>query len=161
VTTPTVTDPPALLTPTDDLRPAQLAVVSSIAGQHDPETFLVIVFPLPDGGLRIRYAWTAGGVELGDRIDREALARGLDCADHAHITDLHQRRTWRGRVRIDAHPLRPVLADVTAGVRCDETRRAGIRRLLEVAAQRTGRTPQPGVPRWLGVGPELLNRKTP
>lgn len=160
MSTPTV-EPLRLITLAGDPAPVQQAVTESIADGFEPETFLFLVFPLPDGGVRVRYAWTAGGVELGDRIDVEALARGLDCADHAHITDLHLRRSYRGRVRIDAHPLRPILADVLAGVRCPQDRRDGIRRLIECAADRTGQTPRPGVPRWLGVGPDLLNRKAP
>lgn len=161
MTSPALVEHAPALAPSDDRRPVERAVAESIIGQADPETFLVVVFPQPGGGLHIRYAWTAGGVELGDRIDRDALARGLDCADHSHITDLHQRRTWRGRVRIDAYPLRPVLADVLAGVCADDERRAGFRRVIECAAARTGQSPRPGVPRWLGVGPALLNRRTP
>lgn len=159
MTAPALVDRTALLAPTDDPAPVELAVVDSITGLFDPETFLVLVFPRPGGGLRVRYAWTAGGAELGNRIDGDALARGLDCADHSHITEAHARRTWRGSVRIDAHPLRPLHADVLAGVRSDEERRAGIRRVIECAAAQTGRTARPGVPRWLGVGPDLLNRK--
>lgn len=161
MSTPTLVERPALLTPSEDTQPVELAVVDSVTGLFDPETFLVLVFPRPDGGLRVRFAWTAGGTELGDRIDRDALARGLDCADHAHITEAHARRSWRGRVRIDAHPLRPILADVLAGVRADEERRAGIRRVIDCAAAQTGQAARPGVPRWLGVGPDLLNRKAP
>lgn len=161
MTSPALIEEAPVLTPNDDRRPAERAVAASIGAMHDPETFLHLLFPQPGGGLRIVYAWTAGGRELGDRIDRDALARGLDCADHAHITDQHQRRTWRGHIRIDAYPLRPLLADVLAGVRADDERRAGIRRVIECAASRLGQTPRPGVPRWLGVGPTLLNRKTP
>ncbi|MER7971034.1 hypothetical protein ABTX35_18905 [Streptomyces sp. NPDC096080] len=142
-------------------RPVELAVVDSIAAGHEPETFLWIVFPRPDGGATVRYAWIGDGAALGDRIDHLALATGLDCADWLHITDLHCQQTARGRIAISAYALRPVLADVQRGTRCPEGRRDGIRRIITCAAETTGQTPRPGVPRWLGVGPALLNRRTP
>ncbi|MYR58333.1 hypothetical protein GTY54_19540, partial [Streptomyces sp. SID625] len=40
-----------------------------------------------------------------------------------------------------------------------EGRRAGLRRVIERAAAETGQTPRPGLPRWLGFGPTLLDRK--
>lgn len=160
MTTPVLIECPTVLTPTDDARPVELAVVDSIAGEFEPETFLWFVFHRPDGGARVRYAWTEGGHLLGDQTDRLALAHGLDFADWLHIGDRHCQHTTRGRIAIQAYALRPVLADVQAGVRSPDDRRAGLRRFLECAAERTGQTPVPGLPRWLGVGPALLNRKT-
>ncbi|MCX4609483.1 hypothetical protein [Streptomyces mirabilis] len=151
--------PGPFLLSTGDRTPVEQAVASSVLKGMPPETWVCFTFPLPDGGLRVRYGWTAGGVELGDRTDREALAIGLDCADHLHITDLHCQTSHRGQIRIDAHPLRQLLADVQAGVRCPDERRDGVRRVIDCAAARTGQTARPGMPRWLGVGPALLNRK--
>ncbi|MEW2568401.1 hypothetical protein [Streptomyces sp. NPDC047070] len=152
-------EPPLALIPTGDVRPVEKAIAESITGQFEPETWLAITFPRPDGGVRVRWAWTAGGVDLGNRIDGLALAAGLDAVDNFHICDLHCRESWRGRIRIGAHPLRPVLADVQAGVRGPEERRAKLRRVIELAAAERGQTARPGVPRWIGVGPDLLNRK--
>lgn len=149
-----------LSVPTHDRSPVEHAVAESIASAFEPETFICITFHRPDGGARQRYAWTDGGAELGDRIDREALATGLDAADTFHITDLHIQTSHRGRIRIDAHPLRPILADVLARVRCPEDRRAALNRFLEYAAHHNGQT-TPRTPRWMGVGPTLLARRTP
>lgn len=147
------------LAPTGDRRPVELAVVDSIAGGFEPETWLAVTFPRPDGGLRVRWTWTDGGAELGDRIDDLALSLALDAADTFHLTDLHVRVSYRGRIKVAAHPLRPILADIQAGVRAPDERRAQIRRFIDVAAEQTGQTPRPGIPRWMGVGPNLLNRK--
>ncbi|MFJ6540572.1 hypothetical protein ACIQMP_07990 [Streptomyces sp. NPDC091385] len=142
---------PALI-PAARRGPLEDAVLESIASSHDPETFLWIVIPQPDGGARIRHAWTDEGAPLGDRIDRLALSLGLDAADWLHITDRHSQISHRGRIRIDAHPLRAIHADVQHAVRAPEDHRAGIRRLIERAHD----APRPGIPRWLGVGPALL-----
>jgi len=149
------------LTPTDDRAPVELAVVDGIAADHEPDTFLWIVFHRPDGGATIRYAWTGNGTLLGDRIDQLAVAKGLDAADWLHIGDRNNTRTIRGRIVIDAFRLHGVLADVRDGARCLEDRRDGLRRIIAYAAEITGHTPRPGVPRWLGVGPSLLARRTP
>ncbi|MFC8463375.1 hypothetical protein [Streptomyces sp. NPDC057250] len=146
------------LTPTDDRRPVELALVSSIAADYPPETFLWIVFHRPDGGATVRYAWTTGGPALGDRIDRLALASALDYADWLDITDRNARHSTRGRIAIQACALRPVLADVTHGHRAPDDRRAALRRFIDCAGEATGQTPRPGLPRWHGVGPALLNR---
>lgn len=148
------------LTPTGDARPVELALVDSITGEFDPEMWIAVTFPLPDGGIRVRWTWTAGGAELGNRIDRLALDARLDAADNFHICDLHAQESSRGHIRIHAHPLRPMLADVQAGVRAPESRRALLQRFIDFAAAEHGQTPRPGLPRWMGVGPDLLNRKT-
>lgn len=146
--------------PSDDIRPLEHAVVTSLTADTEPETWLAVVFTQPDGGLRVRWGWTRGGVELGNHIDELALATGLDIADNFHLCDLHKRVTFRGRVRVEAHPLRPILADVAAGIRCPKDRWDGLHRVLEfAAAERNQPTPE-GLPRWRGVGPALLNRKT-
>ncbi|MER8030658.1 hypothetical protein ABTZ78_17065 [Streptomyces bauhiniae] len=136
--------------------PVEEAVLASILSSHEPETYLWISLPLPGGGVRIRHAWTDLGAPLGDRVDQLALAKGFDAADWLHITDRHSAVTFRGAIRIEAHPLRPILADVRDGVRAPQDRRDGIRRILECAGEMTGQTPRPGIPRWVGVGPALL-----
>lgn len=148
------------LAPTDDRAPVEFAVVDSIAADHEPDTFLWIVFHRPDGGATIRYAWTGNGTLLGDRIDQLALTRGLDAADWLHIGDRNNTRTTRGRITIDAFRLHGVLADVRDGARCPENRRDGIRHVIACAAETTGHTLRPGIPCWVGVGPSLLARNT-
>ncbi|WP_330479873.1 hypothetical protein OG301_39370 (plasmid) [Streptomyces platensis] len=150
---------PITLIPTGDATPVEKAAVDGIVDGFDPETFLWIVFHRPDGSARIWYAWTTGGTSLGDRIDDLALNAGLDVADWLHIGDQHCEHSTRGRIDIQAYALRPIFADVQAGVRGPEDRRDGLRRVIACAAEKTGQTPHPGVPRWLGVGPTLLNRK--
>lgn len=153
-------DPRPLLTPSDDRRPVEQAVIDSICGDFGPEMYLGFVFSRPDGGCNLWHAWTDGGQALGDQVDSSALAAGLDAGDWLHIGDRHSSVTHRGRVRIEAYLLRPILADVQAGQRCPDERRAGLRRVIDCAAQRTGQTPPPpGLPRWIGFGPTLLNRK--
>ncbi|MFG2404209.1 hypothetical protein ACGFR8_07695 [Streptomyces brevispora] len=154
------TPPRPVLTPTGDPGPVELAVLDSIAAGHDPETFLWIVIHRPDGGAGIRYAWTAGGTTLGDRVDDHAMTAGLDFADWLEITDRNSQHSTRGRINIQACALRPILADVTNGYRAPEDRREGLRRVIRCAAETTGQTPHPGFPRWFGVGPALLNRPT-
>lgn len=150
---------PALLIPTGDAKPVEKAAVEGIMDGFEPETFLWIVFHRPDGGARVWYAWTAGGTDLGDKTDGLALAASMDFADWLHIGDRHCQHSTRGRIAIQAYALRPILADVQADMRGPEDRRDGLRRLLRVAAERTGQTPRTLSPRWLGVGPTLLNRK--
>ncbi|NUS25011.1 MAG: hypothetical protein HOV92_12415 [Streptomyces sp.] len=150
---------PVLLVPTDDPRPVEKAAVDGIVDGFEPETFLWIVFHRPDGGAHIWYAWTVGGTDLGDRVDRMALAAGLDSADWLHIGDRHCQHSTRGRIAIQAYALRPILADVQNGVRSPEDRRERLRRVVRKAAEMTGQTPRTLTPRWLGVGPTLLNQK--
>lgn len=147
--------------PTDPT-PVELAVIDGIVGGYDPETFLWIVFRRPDGGARIWYAWTAGGEPLGDQVDREALAAGYDCADWLHIGRRHVTQQSRGRVTIDAYPLRLVQGDVRCGLRAPEVERDKVRLMLGAAA--TGNfdgfaPPVSNLVRWMGVGPALV-RKT-
>ncbi|PNG22340.1 hypothetical protein [Streptomyces cahuitamycinicus] len=152
-----VLEPPLILTPSDDPRPVERAVVDGIAGDFGPETFLWIVFNRPDGGARVWYAWTSGGHPLGDDIDRRALAAPLDAADWLHLMGKHLERRTRGRVQIDAHPLRPILADLQAGVRAPDDERVKLRRMVELAADMTGQARPADRPvRWVGVGPDLL-----
>jgi hypothetical protein len=148
-----------LLTPTDDRRAVEQAVIASILGDFGPEMYLGFCFYRPDGGANLRNAWTDGGEQLGDQADRCALAAGLDAADWLHIGDRHSTVTHRGRIRVEAYPLRPILADVQTGERSPDERRAGLRRVIDCAAARAGQTVPPGLPRWLGFGPTLLNRK--
>ncbi len=135
------------------------AAVDSILTGYGTEMFVSFAFHRPDGGCHIWHAWTDRGPALGDRVDQLALATGLDAADWLHIGDRHSQVSRRGRIRIEAYPLRPLLADVQAGERCPEERRAGLRRVLEAAAAEYGRAAPPGLPRWIGYGPTLVNRK--
>jgi hypothetical protein len=154
---------PVALTPHDDPTPVEQAAVDGIAADFPPETFLWIVFHRPDGGARVWYAWTTGGHPLGNDIDRRALAQPLDAADWLHITGRHVERRTRGRIRIDAHPLRPILADLQAGVRAPDDERVKLRRMVNMAADMTGQARPVERPiRWTGVGPDLLtSRKAP
>ncbi|MFD4886431.1 hypothetical protein, partial [Kitasatospora sp. NPDC058402] len=142
---------PVVLTPTDDPTPVEKAVVDGIAADFDPETFLWIVFHRPDGGARIWYAWTVGGHPLGDRVDHAALAAGYDCSDWFWIGNRHLTKHTRGRITIDAYPLRPVEADVRGGVRAPETERDGLRRLIDTAWSMSGR-PAPSRPSTSAAG---------
>ncbi len=142
-----------MLTPTSDPRPVEQAVVEGIAGAGEPDAFLWIVFRRPDGGERVWYAWTAGGAPLGDAIDRTALATGYDGADWLHIGARHLTKHSRGRVVTSIYPLRPISADVQAGLRAPEGERDAMRRLVTRAVSSQAR-----LPRWLGVGPALLAR---
>jgi hypothetical protein len=149
-----------LLIPTSDPTPVEKAAVDGILNGFEPETFLWINFHRPDGGVRIWYAWTECGQPLGNQVDTAALAAGLDAADWLHIGDRHCRHSSRGRIAVQAYALRPVLADVRNGVRGPDDRRDGLLRVIACAAAETGQTPRPGVPRWLGMGPGLLARRT-
>ncbi|MFE7128919.1 hypothetical protein [Streptomyces sp. NPDC057617] len=167
--TTTATEHPATtLKPTGDPEPVIQAVISSITSSQPPETWLSITLRKPCGCIAIHYAWTNGGADLGDHIDLLALAGPLDAADWLHITSTHAQTSHRGHIKIHAHPLRPILADVQAGVRCPTDLRddlltysMSLHRTVNLAAADTGQTPQPGMPRWIGVGPTLLARKTP
>ncbi|MYX33438.1 MULTISPECIES: hypothetical protein [unclassified Streptomyces] len=147
-----------LLTPTGDQRPVERAAVDSILDVHPPEMFLWIVFTKPDGGARVWHAWTDGGTGLGDRIDGLATAAGMDAADWLHIGDRHCQQSSRGRIEIQAYPLRPVLADVQAGVRGPDDRRTTLREFVDLAAELNGQRRRPGEPPWLGYGPAVVNR---
>lgn len=155
----TVLDRPLVLTPTGDARPVEKAAVEGIADGFPPETYLWIEFHRPDGGVRIWYAWTVGGQPLGERIDQLAVGAGLDASDWLHIGDRHAEHSTRGRIKVQAYPLRLVLADVQGGERSPEERRDGIRRFLNAYAAETGQAPRTLTPRWLGFGPTLVNRK--
>lgn len=156
----TVATPPArLITPTSgDRSPVELAVISETIEEYGPEVYLGFTFHRPDGGANLWHGWTDGGPELGDLVDGVALAARLDAADWLHIGDRHRTTTDRGRVRIEAYPLRPVLADVHNGERSDEPRRQTLIRFLDVAAAQTGQ-PRPALalPLWPGFGPARLN----
>jgi hypothetical protein len=147
-----------LLTPSTDTTPVEKAAVSGIADGFDPETFLWIEFHRPGGGVRIWYAWTAGGTDLGDKIDHAALGNGLDFTDWLHLGDRHCSHSSRGRIKIQAFALRPILGDLLAGERGPQERRDGIARLLATAAAETGRTPRTGICTWLGFGPTHISR---
>ncbi|MEV5007272.1 hypothetical protein [Streptomyces sp. NPDC055692] len=147
------------LQPTADPTPVEQAVADSIADGYPPETYLGFAFYRADGGCRLWHGWTDGGPELGDQVDRLALAAGLDTCDWLHIGDRHSSLSHRGRIRIEAYPLRPILADVQGGERGPEGRRQGLLDVIAVAAARTGQRPRPGLPAWPGFGPARVLRK--
>lgn len=151
----------AILSPTDDPRPVEKAVAAGIADDFEPETHLWIVFRTPEGGARVYYAWTAGGDVLGNRVDREAIARGFDCVDWLFVPGRYRTDHERGRVRIQAYPLRPILADVLAGRRADESDRARTMSVFDAAADLKGK-PRPALSDfrgpWGGVGPVVLGK---
>ncbi|MFF2864808.1 hypothetical protein ACFVSX_33605 [Streptomyces rubiginosohelvolus] len=112
--------------------------------------------------MRLYAAWTEGGGPLADRIDRLALARGLDAWSWVEILTHNQHTTQRGRIEVRTHPLRQILADVERGHRGNEEYRASLARLLADDAERSGRPPlpAPGLPAWPGVGPRLWHSYT-
>jgi hypothetical protein len=141
-----------VLTPTNDPRPVEKAVIESLVDIFEPETLLWLTFLTPDGGARIWYAWTLGGDLLGDRVDRDAQARGLDLADWLHIPLNHRTESQRGRVQVQAFALRGIHADVLGGVRaCDQQR--------DTVHGYNGESGTGPVGKWLGVGPGMLNRQ--
>ncbi|MFD6469640.1 hypothetical protein [Streptomyces goshikiensis] len=118
--------------------------------------------PQPDGSVRLYAAWTGRGGPLADRIDRIALARGLDAWSWVEILTHRSRTIHRGRIEVLADPLRQVLADVERGHRGNEEYRVGFARLLADDAERVGKPPLPApcLPAWPGVGPLLWHRST-
>lgn len=150
----TIPGQPVILTPANDPTPVEKAVAQSIIDDFDPETFLMFVFYQPDGGCRLWYGWTVGGHQLGDDVDRRALAAGMDCADWLEISERHVQTSLRGRIQITAHPLRPALADVQTGVRGGADQRANLWKIVN------GYYGQPDSPAdlnlpWLGFGPAI------
>lgn len=146
-----------LLTPSTNTTPVEKAAVSGIADGFDPETFLWINFHRPCGGIRIWYAWTAGGTSLGDRLDDIALGLSLDGADWLHYADRHAAISHRGAIEIQAYPLRPILADIHNGEGAPDERRAALARFVNAYAAETGTRPKPGRSTWLGYGPRRVN----
>jgi hypothetical protein len=149
------------LTPTGDPRPVEKAVIDGIVDTFEPETHLWVVFHLPNGGARVYYAWTLGGDRLGDKIDREATARGFDLADWLFIPGRYRTEHVRGKVTTQAYPLRPILADVANGRRASEEDRVRTMRIFDASADLKGEPrPQVGdfIGPWGGVGPAVLGK---
>ncbi len=144
-----------LTPPSTDLTPVQRAVVCETAGLFEPELFLEYHLPLPGGGIRLWYAWTAGGAPLGDRADDAALARGLDCADYIGLANPHSETTQHGRVQVIAYKVRPILTAVHAGERGPrQTREALARLFTDVTGQEW--TADDRLDTWWGVGPRQV-----
>ncbi|MFI1189632.1 hypothetical protein [Streptomyces californicus] len=156
LTAPPPTARPALA-PTGGRGPVEQAVVAGAVAAAGPEMLVRTDVPQPDGSVRLYAAWTEGGGPLADRIDRLALARGLDAWSWVEILAHNQHITQRGRIEVRTHPLRQILADVERGHRGSEEYRASLARLLADDAERSGRPPlpAPGLPAWVGVGPRL------
>ncbi|MGA5264799.1 hypothetical protein ACPCI0_31850 [Streptomyces griseoincarnatus] len=134
-------------------RLVEQAVATGALQGEEPECFVRIDIPGPRA-----CSSTTPGPPAADRI---ALAADLDVWSWIQILERHLRLTHRGRIEIRTHPLRPVLADVEAGYRGDETARAGLARALAAESARLGLSPlpAPGIPRWAGVGPRLHRRQ--
>lgn len=151
---------PVILTPSNDPTPVEKAVIDGILDDFPPETFLTFVFHRADGGARLWHAWTDGGTALGDRVDQLATAAGMDAADDMAIGARHVEQSTRGRVEINAYPLRPILADVEGEHGSDPVHRDKLRRALDWYAEQKGwpvlddgyHAP------WIGYGPKLRNR---
>lgn len=146
-----------LLTPSTNTTPVEKAAVSGIADGFDPETFLWIEFHRPNGSVRIWYAWTMGGPVLGDRMDRLALDAGLDGADWLHYAERHAVHSTRGAIKIQAHPLRPILADIQNGERGPEQWSAALNQAIAERATEKGARSRPLGSTWLGYGPQRVN----
>ncbi|MFJ5071597.1 hypothetical protein ACIQC7_34790 [Kitasatospora sp. NPDC088556] len=160
-TAPFAADDAGLLLLDLDPKLAEQAFADDLADEYEPETFLWISIRQPDGGAHVHYRWTTGGRELGDRVDHQALTAGLNAADWSDITSRHLTERRVGVTLVHAHPLRPILADVTAGLRAPEEVQATFRRIIRNAAEHSGQyalAADPVVPRWMGVGPRLLCR---
>lgn len=154
--------PPVILTPTNDPTPVEKAVAQSILDDFDPEMFLTFVFYRPDGGCRSWHGWTTGGHQLGDDVDRQAAAADMDIVDWFEIGGRHQQTSSRGRVEVTAYPLRPVLADVQAGVRGDQDLRARLWKVVTGYCDHYGQPHPPAEKRipWPGFGPTLRAKNT-
>ncbi|MFI9176323.1 hypothetical protein [Streptomyces lincolnensis] len=108
---------------------------------QEPETLVRVDVPQPGGGLRQYTAWTGGGEQLGDHIDRITLAAGLDAWSWIQILERQVRIIHRGRIDIRTHPLRRVLTDVEQGYRGDETLRTNLVHALAAEAARCNLPP--------------------
>jgi hypothetical protein len=145
---------PTLERPTAPPAYADRAIVNSLTASHEPEMFLIITLH----GARTALAWTAGGEALGNKIDTEAAAAGLDMPDWVAITERHCQIHHRGRHTVHAHPLRPIQADVRArhGDVDGRVRTAKLPALAQLPALFGCRRPHP-VPGWCGVGPTAVH----
>lgn len=163
---PVLTAPPSTarpaLAPAGGRGPVEQAVVAGVLAAAGPEMLVRTDVPQPDGSVRLYAAWTDRGGPLADRIDRLALARGLDAWSWVEILTHNRRTTHRGRVEVRTHPLRQILSDVERGHRGNEDYRTSLAQLLAADAERAGRPPlpAPGLPAWVGVGPLLWHRYT-
>jgi hypothetical protein len=155
--TETLIRPPSILTPTADSAPVELAAVAGIVDMHEPETYLMFTFNRPDGGAHCWDAWTEGGRPLGDDIDARAVAAGFDGADWIEISERTVVRSERGRIDIQAYPLRAVLAAIEGGVRADEGFRYRFRRAVH---EMRPDSPVAALLPWLGFGPCQVGRRS-
>lgn len=144
-----------VLVPTGDPTPVEKAAVEGIVDMHEPETYLMFTFHRPDGGARCWDAWTEGGRPLGDRIDAMALTAGMDGADWIEISERTVEASERGRMLIQAYPLRAVLAELEGGMRADDAFRERFRRAVRDIRPDSARAAS--LP-WLGFGPKQVNR---
>ncbi|MEU9572312.1 hypothetical protein AB0D62_21025 [Streptomyces massasporeus] len=102
---PPVTTPgKTALNPTADRHLAEQAVVTGALQGEEPERFVRIDIPQPDGLLQYLDRRRRAARR---HIDGIALAAGLDAWSWIEILDHHLRLTHRGRIEIRTHPLRP------------------------------------------------------
>ncbi|UJV42931.1 hypothetical protein [Streptomyces sp. AMCC400023] len=146
-----------LIVPGTGDSPAERFIVTETLEQHDPETYLTVTFNRPDSSATLWHAWTGGGSDLADLIDGIARTVGLDAADWCHISDRHRVTADLAWKRVEAYPLRPILADVHNGERCDDHRRRVLAGFLDLAAHPDGQ-PAPQLHAWPGYGPALLSQ---
>ncbi|CAI7980234.1 hypothetical protein FRAHR75_770026 [Frankia sp. Hr75.2] len=99
-----------------ELMGAYRAAASELAGLYEAGVRLEVAFDTLIGPWA-EVLWTAGGAELGDLVDEEALARGLGMADGYALGSIAGRVDRRGDVTVLVTPLRPVLDAIRAGVR--------------------------------------------
>ena len=110
------------------------------------------------------WGWTAGGEELGNRIDDQAAGR-LDGADWlAALGHSETAVVERGRNTVVIHDL-PTIADLVAAPASrihtpwaddNDQYRAGLQSFVEeMHGLATGTR---GLPPWVGCGPRLLTR---
>lgn len=161
LTAPPANDRPALA-PAGDRSRVEQAVVTGALAAAGPEMLVRTDVPQPDGSVRLYAACTDRGGPLADRIDRLALARGLDAWSWVEVLTHNSRTSHRGRIEVRIHPLRQILADVERGHRGNEEHRSRLARILADDAERSGRPPlpAPGLPAWMGVGPLLWHQYT-
>jgi hypothetical protein len=144
-----------------DLKSAHLAAARELGDLHAPGTWLQFDFLDADGyGFRT-WAWTSGGDQLGDRIDRLAEKRRLTALSVAGTAHLHLTHHDRGRVHVAAIALAPVFDTLRAGKRPSAAVVRAIREAGIDGAERARRGWQFALgPAWVKAYADVLNART-
>jgi hypothetical protein len=143
----------ATLTLVGTLKDAHIAAARELGDLYPPATRLEFDFLDGDGsgsGFRT-WAWTDGGAELGDRIDRLAERRRLTALRLVHAAHPHLSHHEHGRVHVAAITLAPVLATLRAG---DRVPVEFARAVCNAPTVDAGEVARRGWP-W-GMGPEYV-----